>query len=214
MVDKSSPASSEPNTLLPVILKKSHHRHLRVHVTVLGDKRQQEILVRCGNGRQTVKWLALVVMSRLSTHKTAKNQSDCRSRVPGEILLRDTLIDPCERIKDVFRDGDRCEMKLANNQVARYTCGIPELYMSPWSQRAFYPQQTKSLKQTRALQTRKAYLVDRAVTQTRYENDDKREPEKQKTEDDILVSNFKALMVNQNSLENCSETTELAVDQM
>jgi hypothetical protein len=190
--------------------KKKNFIRLKVNVGGLPDHAQIEpIEIPCGEGRQLIKWLALTVTQRLSNSKPsgaqrARETNKLHARggfaVPGEVLdSKGELIDPQLPINEVFKNGDECfvsfgakfatDCKVAAN-IASF--GIPSQYMSPFAQRAFYPNTSESFKQYDALKERvEIEKKEEASLVSRWESKIAQKP----SHEEVMAAHFRLVMV-------------------
>jgi hypothetical protein len=190
--------------------RKKHFIRLRVNIGGLPDHAKVEpIDVPCGEGQQLIKWLSLTVTQRLSNSKPsgamrAREGNKLHARggfaVPGEVLdTSGDVIDPHLPINAVFKNGDECFVSFgakftADCQVKQEISafGVPQNYMSPFAQRAFYPNTSQSFKQYDALKERvEIEKAEEASLVSRWEEKMSAKP----SQEEVMAANFRLIMV-------------------
>jgi hypothetical protein len=181
-------------------------QNIRLRVQLVGMLQKSEIAVPCGEGNQTIKWLALAVGQRISSQLPQGARRSYEHSVggirggfvvPGEIVCNGVALDPSSTIKAVFEDGETCTYRpgasFSGNSVPNnkpHTCGLPSTYLSPFAQEAFYPNTKSSIKKSREMYQRPKM----ATPTSRYEE---RIQRNRVTEDDVLAARFRIVMTSQ-----------------
>lgn len=114
------------------------------------DDLVSEMIIECGKGRQTVKWLALNVAERMRDNKltvVAKslqgvNATKNRASIlrPVGLYFSGKLVHPDERIKDMIKNTDENNYKVYVVLAAEVHCsqgGCPDLENSLWQDMAY-----------------------------------------------------------------------------
>jgi hypothetical protein len=187
---------------------------IRVTVEIQGIPQLETISVFCGPGNQLCRWLALTVSQRVSNRlprgmrrSYEHESSGIRGGflMPGELTKLDgQVVDPHLQIKQVFKNADKCVMKLGHsfkggvastNVVAH---GVPSNLVAPFNQRAFYPTTASSINSSGALQHRAAAITRNDLTISRFERllhkRHQARGDKKATEEEILAAKFRVLM--------------------
>ncbi|KAJ1450186.1 hypothetical protein M885DRAFT_621865 [Pelagophyceae sp. CCMP2097] len=128
---------------------------MKVVVRVDGMK----LSVPCGDGGQTMKWLALVASQRYSLAVAGKGHGRARSDrddkngffLPKDVLGQDGSLMPDALIKDVLRDGEECVVEL-QKVVEVDQVGAP--VQSNWQMAAFSTSSETSSRRARGTASR------------------------------------------------------------
>jgi hypothetical protein len=210
---------------------KKKQNFITIAVTVEGMPRlakAKPIEIKCCDGNQLVKWLALTVSQRIAGQKASgarrSHEHFNRTRgfiVPGEVVHYDedqdgygAVIDPKCQIKDVFKPGmNRCFVHLGpkfgrdclpKQEISAF--GVPKTYLSPFAQRAFYSITSSTLQKYDALKERveKKEEEENSLV-TRWEVQ-RASGKKQMTQEDVEASKFKAVMSDQSGFGASKDT--------
>ena len=133
--------------------KLMRQRAKAIHLIVEVEDKDTAVTFKipCGKGDQNVKWLALVVAQRIANFNPKGSLRRREPRrpiggvfsVPGEIIFMAQLIDPMAKLNKIFVNGDVLKYRAGGVHerrgppkmpVAKYTAGLPQTYMSPFSQ--------------------------------------------------------------------------------
>ena len=193
---------------------------ITVNVTVQGLPKMARIRplkIECSYGKQLIKWLSLTVSQRLANQKPS-GMRRARERfniggpgraaclVPGEVFNAEgEVLDPTLKLSDVFTPGDNeCFVRFgqtfdndcgAKQEISDF--GVPKTYLSPFAQKAFYPETASALSKYDALRER----VENKISEhqglvTRWESTRSRGTN-MPTHEDVMAANFKAVMADQ-----------------